>query len=180
MDALIPVLTNVGLAALIQATNDGVEGRLSHIAFGDGGGSNYQPSASQTELINERARVPIAGGQRAGNAEIQVQALLDSGPTFQVREVGFILDDGTFLAIWGNANQTLTTKTSGVPLAVTYNLALAGIPPGSLNLSLTLPSLNLTIAGPLAQLVAEIIRLQRRIVESENLRLIPIIQTTWR
>lgn len=180
MEALIPRITDAGLEALLNANNTGVDAAISHIAFGDANDERYVPSAFQTALRNERARVPVGGGEKAGPFEIIVEALLDQGPSFTINEVGFILDDGTLLAIWADPDVSLAYKTAGVPLAVSYNLALAGIPPGSLTLNVSGPNVNLTLIGPIAQMSAEIIRLQRRVVESENARLIPEIQSTWR
>ncbi len=142
-------------------------------------GVRYAPNAYQIALIRERARAPVGGGEKAGPFEIVVEALLDTGPGFTINEVGFVLDDGTLLAVWADPNISLAYKTAGVPLAVSYNLALAGIPPGSLTLNISGPSVNLTIVGQLAQFSAEIVRLQRRAVESENAHLIPEIQSRW-
>lgn len=179
MDALYPVITNVGLMALINADNNGLEAQITHVAFGDGNGVGYAPAAAQTALVSERARVAVGGGERVGSFEIMVQALLDAGPAFTIREAGFILDDGKFLAIWSDPALPLAVYTPGVPIVFAYNLALAGIPPGSVNVTITGPAVNISIAGPFAQITAEIIRLQRRIVETENARLIPEIESMW-
>jgi len=180
MDALIPKITDAGLEALLNAHSTGVDAAISHIAFGDANGNRYTPNTYQTTLVRERARVPIGGGEKAGPFEIIVEALLDEGPSFTINEVGFILDDGTLLAVWADPDISLAYKTAGVPLAVSYNLALAGIPSGSLTLNVSGPNVNLSIVGPIAQMSAEIIRLQRRAIETENARLIPEIQTMWR
>lgn len=180
MEALIPKITDAGLEALLNANSTGVDASVSHIAFGDAGGERYEPNQFQTTLKNELVRIPIGGGEKAGPFEIIVQGLLDTGPTFTINEVGFILSDGTLLAIWAEPNKSLAYKTAGIPLAVAYNLALKSIPPDSLTLNVSGPSVNLTIVGPIAQTATEVIRLQRRAVESENARLIPQIQSKWR
>lgn len=72
----------------------------------------------QTTLQNERVQVPIDGGERAGPFEIIVEALLDEGPSFPINEVGFILGDGTLLAVWANPDILLAYKTTGVLLVV--------------------------------------------------------------
>lgn len=182
MDALIPIITNAGLEATINASEDGVEAKITHIAFGDAGGNanRYDAIATQTELVRERVRIPVGGGQRVSPFEIAIEALLDSGPTFTINEIGFVLEDGTFLAIWASSEFSLAVKTAGIPMALVYNLALSGIPPGSVTINISNPNINILVAGPLAQFGAEIIRLQRRAVESENARLIPEITSTWR
>ena len=180
MNVLIPKLTNAGLQALLSATNDGLDAAVSHTAFGDGDGDGYAPTGLATVLKNERARAEIGGGERVGDFEIEVQALLDTGLSFWIREVGFMLEDGTMLAVWSDPATPLAYKTDGVPLAVAYNLALEGIPPGSVTIVTNGPSVNLTIISPFAILSAEIIRAHRLGIAAESTRATPIIQNMWR
>lgn len=182
MDALIPIITNVGLQRTINADNDGVEARISHIAFGDAGGNanRYDATRQQTELVRERARVAIGGGERINSFEIAVEALLDTGPTFNINEIGFVLDDGTFLAIWASSEFSLAVKTAGIPLAVVYNLALSGIPPGSVNINISGPNVNISIVGPIASTAASFMRTWRRMVQSDIDQFLPIITNKWR
>lgn len=180
MEALIPVVTDRGLTAMLNATNTGVDAFISHIAFGDGNGQRYSPSAQQAALRRERARVPVGGGERIGSFEISVEALFDVGPSFTINEVGFVLDDGTMLAIWADPDVSLAFKTEGVPLVVSYNLALQGVPPDAITLNISGPSVNLTLVEPVALLSAEIIRAHRLGISAERQRATPIIQSTWR
>ena len=180
METLTPKLTNAGMRALLNASNTGVEAAVSHIAFGDGNGNGYTPQANQTDLANERARIPVGGGERVGNSEIVVEALFDFGPAFWIREVAFVLSDGTFLAVWSDPEVPLQYKNSDVPLVLAYNLVLEGAPADTVTVNVSGPSINITIAGPFSQLAAELIRLQRRAVETETTRLIPQIQSAWR
>lgn len=180
MQGLIPKTMNGGLTAMINVKNTGLENAITHVAFGDANGSGYAPDQSQTALVNERARTPIGGGERAGPFEIIVEALLDTGPTFDIYEVGFVLADGTLLAIWSDPNFALLVKTIGIPLAVSYNLALTSIPADTLTLNISGPSVNLTIAGPLASFGASLMRHTRRITASDVDRLIPTFSNQWR
>lgn len=182
MDALIPVVTDDGLQHLINAENNGLQGKITHIAFGDGGSSqgSYEPDVAQQELIRERVRIPVAGGIRISPFEIMVQGLLDVGPTFNVNEVGFILEDGTLLSVWSSPGRTLFQKSEGVPVAVAYNLALSGVPAGSITLNVSGPSVNLTIVGPIAQTAASFMRTWRRMVQSDVDQFTPQILKKWR
>lgn len=182
MEALIPVVTDDGLQHLINAENSGLTGKIAHIAFGDAGSSQggYEPDVAQTALRRERVRIPVAGGARLGPFEIMVQGLLDTGPTFNINEVGFVLEDGTFLSFWSIPGRTLLQKSEGVPLAVALNLALSGIPAGSIDLNISGPSVNLTIIGPIAQTAADFMRTWRRMVQTENRDLIPTFIKKWR
>lgn len=182
MEALMPVITNRGLAAAIDADELGIQARVSHIAFGDAGGSSgrYSPSVAQNALVRERVRIPVGGGDVVGPTEISLQGLLDTGPTFNINEVGFFLDDGTLLAIWADPETSLATKTAGVPLAVAYNLALAGIPPGSITLNISGPSVNLTVTGPIAQIAADFMLTWRVMADNIIRDSTPIIFAKWR
>jgi phage-related tail fiber protein len=61
-----PVITDAGIKAIFSATRKGLEGDISHIALGDGGGSGYTPNANANALRNERFRVAVGGGERTG------------------------------------------------------------------------------------------------------------------
>ena len=172
---LQPVITASGLAALVANDKQGLEASITHVALGDGNGSGYNPQRGNTQLRNERARVAVGGGQAVSPTEFVVSALLDAGPNFWIREVGFIVDDSVFLAIWSDPASPLQYYKSGQQLILDYYLAVDGIPPGSVTINITNPTINILVAGPIAQLSAEIIRLQRRAIESENARLIPNI-----
>ncbi len=179
MTPLIPKITDAGLRALINAQNDGLEARISHIVLGDANGAGYAPAGNETALRRERVRVPIGGGERIAPHELRVEALADTGPSFWVREVGFELDDGTLFALWSDPDTPLTYKTAGVPLALAYYLALQGVPPESVNLTISGPSVNLTVDGPIIALATSIIALQRRAVATEVARLTPEIRAMW-
>ena len=180
METLNPVLTNAGLRALLNASNTGVEAAIAEIAFGDANGAGYAPQANRTALVRERARVAVGGGERVANSEVEVQALLDTGPSFWIREVGFVLDDGTMLAIWSDPDTPLAYKTAGVPLAVAYNLALEGAPADTVTVNITGPNVNLTLVGPIALLSAEIVRAHRLAISAERVRATPLLENMWR
>ncbi len=179
MRPLVPKITDAGLRGLITAQNDGLEARLSHIALGDANGAGYAPAGNETALRNERVRVPIGGGARIAPHELRVEALVDSGPSFWVREVGFVLEDGTLFALWSDPDTPLAYKTAGVPLAIAYYLALQGVPPDSVSVTVSGPTVNLTVDAPIIASATSIIALQRRLVETEVERLTPLIQAMW-
>ena len=62
-NALSPIITEQGLQAVFNATNDGFAARITHVALGDQGYSvpvNTGGHTSQMVLGNERQRVNIA------------------------------------------------------------------------------------------------------------------------
>lgn len=172
-------ITRAGMRAVFAADNAGLDLKLSHLAIGTGQGTGYVPTGNEVALKSEIQRVAIGGGDYLGDFEILVQAMLDGAPQGWVNEVGIFDQSGALFAIWSEINAPLAYKTAGVPLIVALTLAVSEIPPNALTIVVGGPNVNITIAGPFAQLSAELIRLQRRAVESENARLIPLIQNTW-
>lgn len=140
MNALKPVLTRAGMRAVFNASSTGLKATISHIAFGDSG---YSPTGDETALKNERVRVPIAGGSWVGDFTIHMTALMDAGPSFWIRECAIVLDNGTVLAVWSDANTPLAYKTDGVPIVTAFDLTLEQLPASAItvqagNIDLTL------------------------------------------
>ncbi len=130
---ITPTITDAGLNAILSASSQGLAGEITHIAFGDGGGSGYTPSTGADSLRNERFRVAVGGGERTGPATITVQAHLEASPAFWVREVGFVLDDGTLLAIWSDEATPLMFKTADGEAVFAFTLSLSGLPENAVN-----------------------------------------------
>ena len=128
---LAPLITAAGLASIWRASNDGVSAQITHIALGDGA---YAPAQDQTKLRSEKARSPVAGGERLGNTQIHLTAIADDAKAFWVREIGFILADGTLLAVWSDPNAALAYKAADVQLLLAYDLALNALPPDSVTM----------------------------------------------
>lgn len=183
MKALIPKITDAGLAAVFNASNDGLEAKISHIAFGDGdtgtGAAGYAPTGHETALKHERVRIPVGGGKRLAPHEIEVQALLDTGPEHWITEVGFVLEDGTLLAVWSDPDVMLAYKADGVPIVVALNLVLQGVPPDSVNVTISGPSVNITMLENVVSTAANFMRTWRRMMASEVRDLTPVIERMW-
>ncbi len=149
-----PTITDVGLNAILSATRQGLEGDITHIALGDGGGSGYDPNPDADALRNERFRVAVGGGERTGPATITLQALLDDSPAFWVREVGFILGDGTLFALWSDEAKPLLYKTADGVVVVAFTLALSGVPENSVNVTIAGPDVNILHDREFALIIA--------------------------
>ena len=154
MTPLIPVLTRDGLRAVFRADHDGLQARISHIAFGDGG---YAPTGAETALRNEHIRVPVAGGAWVGDFTIHMTALLDDGPSFWVREVGIVLSDGTLLAVWSHATTPLVYKTAGVPIVTAFDLSLEALPASAVTVAAGDIDLTLFFGAEFARLGAAVL-----------------------
>lgn len=128
MTVLAPVITNAGLAAIVSSQNDGVNAKITHVAIGSNG---REPSKAETSLVNERLRVPIAGGERVSDTQIHLTALAEHATlNFWVYEVGFFLEDGTLLAVWSDTDP-LAYKSAGVDLLLAFDLVLSALPASS-------------------------------------------------
>ena len=126
--SLTPVMTLAGLQAVLNATNDGVQARITHVALGDIG---WTPDNTATALRRERNRVAISNGRRIQPRQIHITAVENGAIQYWVREVGFILDDGTLLAVWSHPTQALAWKASDVDLLLAFDMVLSALPADS-------------------------------------------------
>ena len=96
------ILTETGKSKIANAAALGRQIQLTHIAVGDGNGSEYDPVESQAELKKENYRSPISNlGSDAKNPNwVVAEGLVpvDVGSWF-VREVGIFDEDGDLFAI---------------------------------------------------------------------------------
>ncbi|UDM18406.1 phage tail protein [Vogesella sp. XCS3] len=156
---LLPIITEAGLNAIWRASNDGVSAQITHIALGD---AAYTPNQGMTRLQSERARYPVADGKRLTSRQIHLTALADGNAEFWVREVAFILSDGTTLAIWSDPNKPLAYKAAGVDLLLAYDLTLSAVPADSVTVQSTGAGLSLAMAEEYTALaIAQISEMQR-------------------
>ncbi len=126
---LTPVITQDGLQAVFNATNDGLQARITHIALGDAG---WVPDATVSALRSERRRIPVGQGERLTPTQIHITAVEDGNQIeYWVREVGFILDDGTLLAVWSNPDQALAFKAANVDLLLAFDMVMTALPADS-------------------------------------------------
>lgn len=156
---LQPVITKVGLAAILRADNTGIAAQITHIALGTSG---YTPSNDQKSLVNQVAKFPISGGERLSSTLLHLTALADGAAAYWVREVGFLLSDGTLLAVWSHASEALTYKSANTDLLLAYDLSLAALPANSVTIVSGEAGLSLSLAEPLAAQAASLIAEQLR------------------
>lgn len=180
-------ITRAGMRALFNAQSNGLDLKLTHIAIGRagayfgpaGGAGGYVPTGLEAALQTEFARAEIGGGDYLGDYEIVISALIDGAAQSWVHEVGIFADDGTLFAVWSEVNNPLAYKSPNQTFLVSLTLAVTEIPPDSLTIIVGAPNVNLTIVNPLAQTQIAIMRILRRITQSEVDRLRPVIQSTW-
>jgi hypothetical protein len=148
---LQPIITKAGLTAVFRADNVGLAAEITHIVVGTLG---YVPSNEQKTLRAQVAKYPVAGGERLSPTQIHLTALADGSQAFWVKEVGFLLSDGTLLAVWSHPTEPLAYKPANADLLLAYDLTLAALPANSVTINSLPGGLNLTLAGPLAALAA--------------------------
>lgn len=148
---LQPVITQAGLAAIFRATNDGLSAQITHVVLGSSG---YTPVQTQTALRSKKGTYPISDGQKLSNTQIHLTAMADDAAEYWVREVGFLLADGTLLAVWSDPTQALAYKSPNAQLLLAYDLSLAALPANSVTINSTGAGLNLTLSEQLAALAS--------------------------
>lgn len=162
---LQPVITKAGLAAIWNASNTGLSAEITHIVLGSSG---YTPSNEQKTLRAQVAKYPISGGEKLSETLLHLTAVADGPAAFWVREVGFLLSDGTLLAVWSHATEALAYKPSGTDLLLAYDLSLAALPANSVTIVSGAAGLNLTLAAPLAAQASALIAEQLRGLQRQD------------
>lgn len=167
-DDLVPTITRAGLAACRNAQGTGLLATIDRIVIGRGvagpsGFVGYVPTGGETALKGEMARVPILQGAHiggiAGAAPIgfrilaEVPPLVPPAASYPVNEVGFLLSDGTLLAVWSSPTAVLHFMTQLASFELALDLILTALPTASLAISVERPDIPDTSAV-LAQLVA--------------------------
>jgi hypothetical protein len=163
--ALQPVITKAGLAAVFNATRTGLVAEITHVVLGD---RAYTPSADQIVLGRQLAKYPIAGGEKLSSTLLHLTAVADGESAFYVREIGFLLSDGTLFAVWSSTTEVLAYKAAGIDLLLAYDLSLAALPANSVTINSTGAGLNLSLAAPLAALAAAQVAAQFRDLKQQD------------
>jgi hypothetical protein len=159
--ALVPVITRAGLAAVIRAQGDGLQAEIVSMAVGLGrsvlGKSvGYLPSKDATGLAQEVLRVPLLSGARVGDAGFRVLARVpaSSAPAeYVIREVGFFLATGELLVLWSDPTLLLASKTTLSDVDLSFDLQLEQLPLSALTIVVEAPDIPDT-SGVLAYQIA--------------------------
>lgn len=116
------LVTNAGLAALVNAEQSGTESVvLGSIQFGSG---QYTPAADQTALQTPiKSLTAISGGAVSANT-LHVSVEDESADAYTVNEVGVFLTDGTLFAV-GSQNTPILQKAAAAIALLSIDIALA-------------------------------------------------------
>jgi len=132
MAILNPTVTELGLAAVFNAQNDGVELALTHVAFGL---AAYDPVGNETTLQNEVKRVPISSGMKITPSQIRLSAVWSSDTEeAAVNEIGFFAGDVLFAVISRSTGGPYVYKTTEADLVFSYDWKLTVVPANSVTI----------------------------------------------
>lgn len=170
MSELQPVITKAGLSAVWRKDKTGLAAEITHVVIGTEG---YTPANTQTALRKQVAVYPISDGETLSSTLLHVTAVADGPQAIWVREIGYLLSDGTLFAVWSHPTDVLAYKPAENKLLLAYDLSLTALPPGSVTITSTGAGLNLTLSEELAALatasIADMLRglQQQDVVESQ-------------
>lgn len=126
----LAILTNVGVAKQANADALGIPWKITQMGVGDANGTEPQPSAAQTALINERRRAPLnqlkVDPVNAGII-IAEQVIPEDVGGFWIREIGLYDADNDLVAVANCAPsfKPLLAQGSGRTQVVRINLIVS-------------------------------------------------------
>jgi len=172
MTTLIPVITEAGLEAVMDAVGENKSVQLTHIVFGD---ASYEPVSTQTALASPHLQVPFASSSKIDGAQIHFEMLADGPEEFYVREVGFLTSDGVLLAVWSEPGRTLTFKSKDGQLILKFDLAVNALPANSITIQGDGVPLNLSMASELIRMATALVKtMHREIKMHKRMKLLEI------
>ncbi|USE02733.1 phage tail protein [Vibrio sp. SCSIO 43133] len=120
------LITDAGIAASIRAGELGISYKIAEISIGTEG---YIPNKDQTNLRNEVQRKAITRGEVTALGQLHFETTWDGSETFEGKELGYWLDDGTLFAVDSRDGDVITYKQqdSAVTEACELNLAASTI-----------------------------------------------------
>jgi hypothetical protein len=149
MSELQPVITKAGLSAVWRKDKTGLAAEITHVVIGTEG---YTPANTQTALRKQVAVYPISDGETLSSTLLHITAVADGPQAIWVREIGYLLSDGTLFAVWSHPTDVLAYKPAENKLLLAYDLSLTALPPDSVTITSTGAGLNLTLSEELAAL----------------------------
>lgn len=150
-----PVITDAGFAAALAAQSSGFAVDVTHVAVGSSGYNvalNGIGRATQVALVSEQQRVAVQDARYVGNGQTDISFVVDGPGEYFIREVGFILADGTLFAVASDPVQGLIWKSAISRAAIALELVLDAIDPSSVNIVSAGPPLQLLMTKEIATL----------------------------
>ncbi|WP_072055494.1 phage tail-collar fiber domain-containing protein [Aliivibrio fischeri] len=117
------LITDAGIAASIEAEALGVNYKITHIGIGLDG---YVPTLEQTQLKNEVAREALSRGSVPALGQLHFEAVFAGNTSFDGKEIGYFLEDGTLFAVDSRDGEIMSLKRSNTIITESFELNLAG------------------------------------------------------
>lgn len=141
------VITNAGLAALVNAEQSGTNAiKITSVQFGTG---KYTPSATQTALqASFKTLTTIAGGATGDNV-IHLEVTDSGTETYTVYEYGLFLEDGTLFGVYSQ-NTPIISKAAGSSAMLAVDCVVQGATPQTVtfgNTNFSNPTATSSTAG---------------------------------
>lgn len=127
-----PSLTLAGQAAAFNASNTGIELKLTHVSFGR---AHYDPTGAEIALVNPvGSKIPIAGGSRPTPYQLRMScAWSENVGDVPIGEIAWWAGN-TLVFVWSKANGEIASyKTDGVTYVLFNDLAFASVPANSIS-----------------------------------------------
>lgn len=145
---ITPTITDAGLEAAVNAANDGLQLRITHVVLGQG---QYTPPFGAVALASRTEKVTISGAVENGVGSFLVSAYLPSytaGMPYNVGEIGFYAGDpdegGVLFAIHSAPGSTIFQRNN-LDWVGQFAMKLARVPAGSVTIEVD-PSGALALA----------------------------------
>ena len=118
------LVTNYGAEKQLRCITDGLPFEVTHIALGDGNGRYYEPSTSQTKLVNEVWRGNVEKCEWIENRFYCVTTVPAEVGGFDVREAGVFDEENNLLVITKFPETTKQAPESGTVKQLTIRIEL--------------------------------------------------------
>ena len=111
-----PYLTDVGLAAAIDARKNGLQLSITHVALGSGKYNSSTSGASKTALVALKEKVTIPAGSVSGTGGFSCNVIFPewTGATYDASELGFFAGDpsagGKLIFVWSSTSDVLVQR----------------------------------------------------------------------
>ncbi|WP_318438156.1 phage tail-collar fiber domain-containing protein [Photobacterium leiognathi] len=151
MSSSVVLFTQAGLAELISTKNEGLKGTIKWIAAGD---KSYQPTPTQTGLLNEKQRERVSDWEMLSPTQLRMAAVFKGDLEYEVREVGFFLDTGTLLAVYSVPDTLLAYKSANASWLQKFTLDISPLPSNSVTIDVGTDNMNLLLGEELSAIAA--------------------------
>ena len=118
------LVTDYGAEKQLRCITDGIPFEVTHIALGDGNGRYYEPSTSQTKLVNEVWRGNVEKCEWIENRFYCVTTVPAEVGGFDVREAGVFDEGNNLLVITKFPETTKQAPESGTVKQLTIRIEL--------------------------------------------------------